>query len=146
MECLNWCNLSFFSRIYFPVYFNQWYPHATRAHASCLSHLIQYVVIHNAKVFFGKNTAQLLRSFEDKGNGRGKYERNSKSFFSFSIFSYRCSPPFSQNNRDNNYLNLSYEYKGEFALKCRPLLTPTRHKHRKGESYSVEFFSMCKLE
>lgn len=25
----------------------------------------------------------------------------------------RFSPPFSQNNRDNNYLNLSYEYKGK---------------------------------
>lgn len=25
----------------------------------------------------------------------------------------RFSPPFSQNNRDNNYLNLNYEYKGE---------------------------------
>lgn len=25
----------------------------------------------------------------------------------------RFSPPFSQNNRDNNYLNLNYEYKGK---------------------------------
>uniref|UniRef100_A0A8B9M3B9 Mitogen-activated protein kinase kinase kinase 22 n=1 Tax=Astyanax mexicanus TaxID=7994 RepID=A0A8B9M3B9_ASTMX len=28
------------------------------------------------------------------------------------------SPPFSQNNRDNNYLNLNFDYKGERKLYC----------------------------
>lgn len=32
------------------------------------------------------------------------------------MFSF--SPPFSQNNRDNNYLNLNYEYKGKKGEIC----------------------------
>lgn len=33
-------------------------------------------------------------------------------------FSCHFSPPFSQNNRDNNYLNLNYEYKGKWGETC----------------------------
>lgn len=49
--------------------------------------------------------------FEDKGK---MTDPNRKSFFnSLPLFSCHFSPPFSQNNRDNNYLNLNYEYKGK---------------------------------
>lgn len=33
---------------------------------------------------------------------------------------FSSSPPFSQNNRDNNYLNLNYEYKGKRGEICSP--------------------------
>lgn len=34
------------------------------------------------------------------------------------MFSCHSSPPYSQNNRDNNYLNLNYEYKGKRSEIC----------------------------
>lgn len=66
--------------------------------------------------------------FEDKGK---LLTEIAKPFFNCSplLFSCHFSPPFSQNNRDNNYLNLNYEYKGKERRKW--LLCSQLKRYRK---------------
>lgn len=48
--------------------------------------------------------------FEDKGKLATKRAKN----FQLSLHAFcHFSPPYSQNTRDNNYLNLNFEYKGK---------------------------------
>lgn len=80
----------------------------------------------NAKSFCAASTVEAFLRFqasgcsqtlfEDKGNLLTELAKPLFNFFP--LFSCHFSPPFSQSNRDNNYLNLNYDYKGKRVEIC----------------------------